>query len=134
MGNGVGSADRRKIVVVEDDPETREIEVFLFGAEGYHVIGLPDGETAAEVIKREAPGLVVLDLMLPGKSGLAVLEELAQDPATAATPVLVVSACLQSRGTRELLRRQPQVKRVLEKPFDITELLEAVARELDRAS
>jgi CheY-like chemotaxis protein len=121
----------RKIVVVEDDPETREIELFLLTAEGYEVVGVGEGDTAAETIKREAPALVVLDLMLPGKDGITVLKELAQDPATAATPVVVVSAYADHRSTKERLRGAKQVKRVLDKPFDVTLLLDAVAQEIE---
>jgi CheY-like chemotaxis protein len=121
---------RKKLVVVEDDPETRELELFLLGAEGYQVVGVPDGETAAEIITREAPHLVILDLMLPGKDGVEVLAELAREPRTATIPVIVVSAYAGHRRAREALQRASQVKRILEKPFDIAELLEAVADEL----
>jgi CheY-like chemotaxis protein len=121
---------RKKLVVVEDDPETRELELFLLGAEGYQVVGVPDGELAAATILREAPHLVILDLMLPGKDGVQVLAELAQEPATATMPVIVVSAYGGHSRAREALHRAPQVKRILEKPFDIAELLDAVAHEL----
>src|SRR6185312_12535223 len=111
---------------------TRELELFLLGAEGYQVIGVPDGETAKETIKREAADLVILDLMLPGKDGVHVLAELAEDPATAAVPVIVVSAYVGHMGGRDALRRMAQVKLVLEKPFDITVLLDAVAHQIAR--
>jgi CheY-like chemotaxis protein len=124
---------RKKLVVVEDDPETREVELFLLASEGYQVVGVADGESALETIRREAADLVVLDLMLPGKDGLEVLAELARDPATAATPVIVVSAYVNHVGAREALRRAAQVKRVLDKPFDVAVLLDAVAHELGRA-
>jgi CheY-like chemotaxis protein len=121
---------RKKIVVVEDDPETRELELFLLAAEGYQVVGVADGEHAAATIKAEAADLVILDLMLPSKDGIAVFEELGQDPATSATPVIIVSAYVDHLGARDALRGSPRVRRVLDKPFDITELLDAVAHEL----
>jgi CheY-like chemotaxis protein len=121
---------RKKVVVVEDDPETRELELFLLGAEGYRVVGVADGETAAETIEREAADLVILDLMLPGKDGIQVLAELGRAPATATTPVIVVSAYAGHARGREALRNEPQVRRILEKPFDLAELLDAVAHEL----
>jgi len=121
---------RKMVVVVEDDPETRELEVFLLGAEGYRVVGVPDGESAAATIKREAADLVILDLMLPGKDGIQVLAELGREPATASTPVIVVSAYAGHARGREAVLRAPQVRRVLEKPFDIAELLDAIAHEL----
>nr|WP_275939317.1 response regulator [Polyangium spumosum] len=118
---------RKKIVVVEDDPELRDLETFLLGAEGYDVVGVADGIDAAAIALRERADLVLLDLMLPGKDGNAVLEELGQKPETRHTPVIVVSAFLAQ------LRLTPQVRRVLSKPFDVSDLLESVAREVDRA-
>jgi len=118
-------ADRRaaRIVVVEDDPEVREVEIFLLESEGFECIGVPDGELAVPTIKREGADLVILDMMLPVKDGNAVLAELAADPATREVPVIVVS------GFPSLIDTVPQVKRVLVKPFDVTDLLDVVARE-----
>jgi len=117
---------RKKIVVVEDDPELRDLETFLLGAEGYDVVGVADGIEAAAIVQREHADLVLLDLMLPGKDGNAVLEELSNQAETRLTPVIVVSAFLAQ------LRLTPQVRRVLSKPFDVSDLLDAVAREVER--
>jgi len=117
---------RKKIVVVEDDPELRDLETFLLGAEGYDVVGVADGIDAAAIVKRERADLVLLDLMLPGKDGNAVLEDLSNEPETKHTPVIVVSAFLAQ------LRLTPQVRRVLSKPFDVSDLLDSVAREVER--
>ncbi|MBX7196598.1 MAG: response regulator [Sandaracinaceae bacterium] len=111
---------QRTIVVVEDDPEIRELEVFLLGAEGYRVVGLPDGERVVEAVQKNAADLVLLDLMLPKRSGNVVLQDLSRDETARNVPVIVVSAY-----TRQL-SRTPQVQRVLNKPFDVTDLLDAV--------
>lgn len=124
---------RKKLVVVEDDQETRELELFLLAAEGYQVVGVPDGETAAETVERETADLVILDLMLPGKDGLEVLAELGRGPMTVQTPVIVVSAYVDYIRSRSALSTVPQVKRIFNKPFDITELLDAVAYEIGSA-
>jgi DNA-binding response OmpR family regulator len=116
---------RDKVVVVEDDGEIRDLETFVLGAESYRVVGVADGESAAPTVKKEGADLVLLDLMLPGKDGNAVLADLQADPATAQVPVIVVSAYI------ERLKATPQVKRIVPKPFDITELLDAVTRELE---
>lgn len=108
------------VLVVEDDPEIRELETFLLGAEGYCVVSLPDGEEVLERAKAEGVDLVLLDLMLPRKHGNQVLEELRNDPATSEVPVIVVSAYPKQ------LQNTPQVKMVLAKPFDVTDLLDAV--------
>ncbi len=121
---------RKKLVVVEDDDETRELELFLLGSEGYQVIGLPDGEKAAATVAREAADLVILDLMMPRKDGIAVLEELASDPTTAGVPVILVSAYVDRPSVLKALPRSSQVKQIFRKPFDIAGLLEAVAQHL----
>jgi CheY-like chemotaxis protein len=115
----------KRVVVVEDDPELRELETFLLDAEGYETVGVSDGENAARTVKRVAADLVLLDLMLPRRDGNAVLRDLQQDPATSRAPVVVVSAYLGK------LRATPQVKRVLAKPFDINDLLDAIESALE---
>lgn len=69
--------DRKKLVMVEDDLETREMELILLAAEGYQAIGVLAAETGA----REAADLVLLDLVMPGKDGVQVLAELGGSPA-----------------------------------------------------
>jgi len=115
-------------VVVEDDPEMLEVESFLLGAEGYHVIAVADGASAAPAVRKGAADLVLLDLVLPDMSGNDVLAELQRDPATANVPVIVVTA--YSRYLRVNPTRQ--VRRTIEKPFDPPDLLSAVDEELQR--
>lgn len=113
-------AGRKTILIVEDDPEIRELESFLLGAEGYAVVGLADGELAAKTAAEVHADVVLLDLMLPGKHGNQVLQELGADASTRGVPVIVVSAFPRQ------LQRTEQVKVVLSKPFDVTELLDSV--------
>jgi CheY-like chemotaxis protein len=121
----------KRLVVVEDDHETRELELFLLGSEGYQAVGVDDGAHATEAIRAANADLVILDLMLPHKDGFQILEELGRDPITRTTPVIVVSAYVGTlHGGREALRGRPQVRKILNKPFDVTELLDAIVREL----
>ena len=110
-------------MVVEDDAEVRDLETFLLESEEYDVVPVVDGDAALRAIREEAPSLVLLDFMLPGKNANDVLDELARDPGTAKVPVLVVS------GYRELLRPFAQVRGVIPKPFNVADLLAAVRRE-----
>lgn len=119
------SSNHRKVVVVEDQDEIRDLEVFLLSAEGFQVVGVADGESAAPTVKQQKADLVLLDLMLPGKDGNAVLVDLQSDPQTESVPVIVVSAYLNQ------LRPTPQVRRILAKPFEITDLLDAVTQEIN---
>jgi CheY-like chemotaxis protein len=121
---------QRKLIVVEDDPDLREVELLLLNSMGYAVVGLADGEQAAETVQREAADLVLLDLMLPRKDGFTVLAELENQPMTAHTPVIVVSAYADRPGSREALGRSRQVKRIIDKPFGLGLLVDAIARTL----
>ncbi|WP_158502024.1 response regulator [Vitiosangium sp. GDMCC 1.1324] len=115
---------QKKIVVVEDQEEIREAEMDLLQSEGYEVVGVGDGLLALPTIKRERADLVLLDLILPGKEGNEILEELAADTETRLIPVFIMSAYV------DRLRRTPQVRRILPKPFDLDEFINAVRAEL----
>ena len=80
------------IVVADDDPPIRRLLVFTLQRRGYQVLEAGDGETALALIRQSLPALAVLDMMMPGLSGLEVTQALAQDPATAGIPVMIVSA------------------------------------------
>ena len=66
------------IVVVEDQPDNLKLITALLTMKGHQVIGLPNGDRVAEVLRtqRPTPALVLLDIQLPGRDGFAVLEEL----------------------------------------------------------
>ncbi len=59
--------------------------------DGFEVIDATDGEKGLRQAKKEQPDLILLDLILPKKDGIAVLEELKQDPSTSSVPVIILS-------------------------------------------
>lgn len=81
------------ILVVEDDPQTRALHRRVISAHfpNYSIRDVGDGRAALEILARETPSLVVLDLVMPEVDGFAVLEALRANPRTAAVPVLVLS-------------------------------------------
>ena len=83
-----------------------------------------NGEDAAEVVRRRAPDVLILDVMLPGRSGYDILRELREDAAMAALPVLMLTAPGQSRD-REMAERAG-ASRFMTKPFSNAEVLDAV--------
>jgi DNA-binding response OmpR family regulator len=86
-----------------------------------------DGASAAQRVRSLPPELVILDVMLPGRSGFDILQDLRADPATAVIPVMMLTARSQSRD-RDLAMRLGAT-RFLAKPFSNAEVVEAV-REL----
>ena len=89
-------ARARRVLLVEDEPNIREAMRFILSRDGWEVAVHADGATAAERIVREAPDVVVLDVMLPHVSGFDVLRALGGGPA-AGVPVLMLTARGQDR-------------------------------------
>lgn len=81
---------RRRLLLVEDDPTLRQALVFNLTREGYEVTSAADGEAALEAARNARLDLVLLDVMLPGMSGVEVLRVLRREGVT--TPVIILSA------------------------------------------
>ena len=80
------------ILVVEDEPAIRELLRVNLVAAGYEVRESPDAESAQREIRDALPHLVLLDWMLPGKSGLVLAKELRADPRTRELPIIMITA------------------------------------------
>jgi CheY-like chemotaxis protein len=83
---------RRRVLVVEDDRQTREMYRTVLAHHGFAVTAVEDGLDALRLIEIECPDAIVLDLMLPRVGGDDVYRELRANPATARIPVVVVTA------------------------------------------
>src|ERR671918_3065538 len=81
---------RRRVLLVEDDPTLRQALTFNLTREGYEVSSAADGEAALEAARNQRLDLVLLDVMLPGLSGVEVLRVLRREGV--ATPVIILSA------------------------------------------
>jgi two-component system, OmpR family, alkaline phosphatase synthesis response regulator PhoP len=80
------------ILVVDDDPEIVSMLSTRLTARGYKVSSAGDGHRALELAKRERPDIVLLDVMMPGKSGWEVARALKQDPVTQSIKIVMVTA------------------------------------------
>ena len=114
----------KHVLLVEDELNIIEAIRFLLSREGWTVDMHNNGTDAAQVIRELNPDLVVLDVMLPGKSGFEILEELRANTETADLPVLMLTARGQSRD-REMAEKAG-VSRFMTKPFSNAEVLTAV--------
>ncbi len=83
---------KENILVVEDEEDILDIIRVTLTREGYRVTGVTSGEEALRSVLSRAPDLVLLDLMLPGISGLEVCRRIKGDPRTASIPVIMVTA------------------------------------------
>jgi len=83
---------KASILVVEDDPEIRELLAFSLAKEGWKLVLAADGEEGLRLMPEADPDCVVLDIMLPGMDGLEVLRALKADPAKRRLPVIMTTA------------------------------------------
>ena len=82
---------QKKLLLVEDDPFLSSLLKARLAKEGFVVNYASDGEEALELLRKEKPDLVLLDLILPKKSGFEVLEIMRDDPRLVKLPVMIVS-------------------------------------------
>lgn len=114
----------RRVMLVEDEPNITEAIRFLLTRDGWDVETHADGTDAVEVISAAQPDLVILDVMLPGKSGMEILTDLRKRDDLQGLPVLMLTARGQSRD-RDLAEKAG-VSRFMTKPFSNSEVLTAV--------
>src|SRR4030095_14277241 len=82
----------QKILIVEDEPDIRKLVQYNLTQERFNVLEAEDGEQALKLLQREKPNLVILDLMLPGLSGMELCKLLRQRSDTAKLPILMLTA------------------------------------------
>lgn len=110
----------RHVLLIEDEANIAEALRFILSRDGWQVSVISEGAAALAAVAGSKPDLVILDLMLPGLSGLEILQSLRADPATAALPVLMLTAKGQGRD-RDAAERAG-VSAFMTKPFDNSEI------------
>jgi two-component system alkaline phosphatase synthesis response regulator PhoP len=118
---------RRRLLLVEDDPTLRQALSFNLTREGYDVAAAADGESALEAARSDRLDLILLDVMLPGMSGVEVLRVLRREGVS--TPVIILSA--KGDEIDRVVGLQIGADDYVAKPFSRPELLariEAVLR------
>jgi DNA-binding response OmpR family regulator len=111
---------RTCILVVDDEQDLVWALQHALCAEGYEVLTACDGVQALAVARRHRPDLVVLDIAMPGLNGLHVCQELRQDPAAAAIPILFLT--VRSDIEQRVKGLDAGSDDYLVKPFDVREL------------
>jgi len=105
------------ILLVDDDPKILPPLRILLEAEGYRVLTVLNGKAAESITEVERPDLIVTDWMMPGVDGVALCRWLKADKATAAIPVLMLSAALPPHPDERLwdvlLRKPAPIARLI---------------------
>jgi CheY-like chemotaxis protein len=123
-----GTSRPTRILVADDDPVILRLLQVNFNLEGYEVHTATRGEEALEKAKEHLPDIILLDVMMPGVDGWEVCRRLKEDQATAAIPVIFLSARAQDQDRRR--GYELGVVAYVTKPFDPGELIEVVQRSL----
>ena len=112
----------KTILVVDDEPVLRTIVREILHEEGYAVVEAADGRGRVEIVARERPDLVLMDVMMPGVDGREAYRQLRAHPEHRDVPVVMMSAAVQSDGL------DPSIAGFVAKPFDLNQLVELVVR------
>lgn len=115
---------RRKILLVEDDPDISRGLAIRLKAKGYDVVAAQDATVAMTMALREHPDLVIMDIGLPGGDGHMVMDRLTRNTRTAATPVIFLSARAQQSDIQRALDQG--AAGYLTKPYRSEELLSMI--------
>jgi two-component system phosphate regulon response regulator PhoB len=121
---------RPRILVVDDEPEAVELVEFNLKQAGFEVVTAVDGAEALKKARSLSPALVVLDLMLPEVDGLEVCKMLRRDAATAAIPIVMVTA--KAAEIDRILGLELGADDYVTKPFSPRELILRVKKILQR--
>ncbi|WP_204114745.1 response regulator transcription factor [Shimia biformata] len=114
----------KRVLLIEDEPNIIEAISFILSRDGWEVATHSNGHDAMDAVRRRSPDLVILDVMLPGKSGFEILRELRDDPETDGLPVLMLTARGQNKD-REMAEKAG-ASRFMTKPFSNSDVIEAV--------
>lgn len=113
-----------QVLLIEDEPNIIEAISFILSRDGWAVKTHSNGADAVEMVKARKPDVLILDVMLPGKSGYDILRELREDPEINGLPVLMLTARGQSKD-REIAERAG-CDAFMTKPFSNADVLETV--------
>jgi len=123
--------DKKKVLVVEDEKDIRDLVRYNLEQEGFLVLEADEGELALALVQRERPALVILDIMLPGVSGLDICRTIRHDEETARVPILMLTA--KAAEVDKVVGLEMGADDYVTKPFSPRELVARVKAVLRRA-
>ena len=122
--NEIREADMRHVLLIEDEPNIIEALSFIFLRDGWKVDAHSDGANAVATTIQTAPNAIILDVMLPNKSGFEILEDLRSLPEYQAVPILMLTARGQTKD-RDLALAKGATQ-FMTKPFSNAEVLQTM--------
>lgn len=93
---------KKKVCIIDDDPNLREIYLMKFNQEGFDVSLAINGEEGMQSIREKRPDIILLDLQMPVKNGVEVLQELEADSELSKIPVIILTNIDNEDAFREV--------------------------------
>ncbi len=140
----------KRILIVDDEPDAISYIGSVLEDNGYDYLSAENGEEGLEMAKKEKPDMILLDLIMPGKSGMLMFQELKKDPELGKIPVIVVSGASEALGVdlKNFMIKQPrrgkekvvettgetqftEPNAYVEKPVDPDELIKVIKENLE---
>jgi two-component system response regulator (stage 0 sporulation protein F) len=118
--------EKRKVLIVDDQNGIRVLLVEVFSSEGYHTSQASNGKLALEIVRKDPPDLVLLDMKIPGMDGLDILKHIKQ--INPSIKVIMMTAY----GELDMIKEATDLGALMHftKPFDIDDLRLAVNKQL----
>ena len=123
---------KKKIIVVEDEPDLVDVVTYNLQREGYLVLAAQRGDEGLNLIRSEGPDLVLLDLMLPGMDGLSICRQMKSDGSLSEIPIIIASA--KGEESDVVIGLEMGADDYLAKPFSPRELLARIKAVLRRGA
>ncbi len=140
----------KRILIVDDEPDAISYISSVLEDNGYEYLSAENGEEGLELARKEKPDMILLDLIMPEKSGMLMFQELKKDPELGRIPVIVVSGASEALGVdlRNFMIKQPlrgrqkvvettgetqftEPNAYVEKPVDPNELIKVIKENLE---
>ena len=118
---------KRKILVAEDDKAIVEVIKIILHEAGYTTLTLEDGTNVIQIVHKEKPDLILLDIWLSGEDGGDIAKKLKRDDKTKQIPIIMISA----NNETEQIAKNAGADGFLKKPFDINDLVEIVQKHFE---
>jgi len=128
---------KAKILIIDDDPDFVESTKIVLESKPYDVIVAYEGTDGLRRAREDSPDLILLDIIMPGKDGFTVAEQLKKDPELTGIPVIMLTSFSSKRGETSIpVSRgyELDTEDYIDKPVSPDELLRRVERQIGKAS
>ena len=129
MSNQATTPARRTVLIADDEPANRMLASAIIGTDDYNIVEARDGVEAWALIQEHRPSLVLLDVRMPGRTGLDLLHAIKSDPQLKATKVILLTASAQESDISAGLAAGADS--YLTKPFSPADLLSRLDEALE---